>query len=178
MTTHAMRDRVADETFDAFCLRAYPNLVAALTHRCGDAFLAEEFAQDALVTACRRWPDVSRLQSPEGWCYRVGANAAASWFRRRKAEQRAHERARGAAVSIAASDPTDELAVRAALATLTPPLRDAVILRYFLDLSVEETAEALGASPAAIRTRTHRAVSALRGVLDVSDDAIEARHGA
>lgn len=150
---------------ERFCADAYPRLVGALAHHCGDVHLAEELAQSALLKACRDWETVRHARSPVGWCYRVGVNAAHSWFRRVAAERRARTRMGPAPTDHHDPDTADRLAVHAALRRLTPSQREAVILRYFLDLSVQETADALGSTPGAVRAQTHRAVQALRDEL-------------
>lgn len=63
---------------ERFCAAAWPRLVAAMSHYCGDVHVAEELVQEALVRACRRWAHVSKLSSPEGWTYRVAVNLANS----------------------------------------------------------------------------------------------------
>jgi len=67
----------------------------------------------------------------------------------------------------------EQQAVHAALQSLTAPQREAVILRYLLDLSVEQTAELLGKRPGSVRALTHRALARLRPVLDVTDEVTE-----
>lgn len=164
-----------EDEVERFCAEAYPELVAALTHHCGDVYLAEELAQEALVRACQRWEHVKQLESPVGWCYRVGVNAANSWFRRRRIERRATRRL--AVVSDAVVEPAggaDAVMVRRALGRLTGPQREAIICRYFLDLSAEQTASVLGSTAGAVRALTHRAIQTLRDVLDV-DEEREAR---
>lgn len=71
-----MADR--DELLEQFCAGAYPRLVAALTHCCGNQGLGQELAQEALVVACRRWATVTALDDPVAWTYRVGVNQANS----------------------------------------------------------------------------------------------------
>lgn len=157
-----------EELLEQFCTRAYPRLVAALTHYCGDVHLGEELAQEALVVACRRWATLAALEDPVAWTYRVGVNRANSWYRRRRAERRAREREIGADRGAHRDpDSADRVAVRRALDDLTPKQREAVLLRYFLDLSAEQTAELTGLSPGAVRGLTHRALVALRDSLDI-----------
>jgi RNA polymerase sigma factor (sigma-70 family) len=155
---------VHDEDGDlaAFCAGVHPQLVGALTHHTGDVLLAEELAQEALVQVCRHWPRVRILGSPSGWAYRVGANLAASTFRRRAAERRANRRA--AVLLSTAREPAtaEHLAVREALKTLTPAQREAVLLRHYFGLSATETAELVGGTAQAVRALTHRAVTSLR----------------
>ena len=157
--------RSVDEEQEEFCAQAYPRLVAGLAHYCGDLYLAEEFAQSALLKACRDWPTVQQARSPVGWCYRVGVNAANSWFRRVAAERRARTRMGPSPEVHNDPDQADRLSVHAALARLSPAQREAVLLRFFLDLSVQETAEVLTSTPGAVRGLTHRAVQALRDEL-------------
>lgn len=162
------------EALDRFCAEAYPQLVSALAHHVGDRHLAEEFAQEALVRLCDRWPQVRRMDSPLGWAFRVGSNLASSHFRRRAAERRARQRHGPQASAHTDADAADRLAVRAALQSLTTRQREAIVLRYFLGLDVEQTARVLGASSVAVRGLTHRAVAALRDVLDADNDVEEA----
>lgn len=156
---------------ERFCAAAWPRLVGAISHYCGDVHLAEELVQEALVRACRRWAHVSMLSSPEGWTYRVAVNLANSAWRRKRAEQRARHRhgppndvSRPVAVQ-------DQLLVREALQDLTLQQREAVILRHVLELSAEEAAQLLETSPGAVRALTHRAVARLRTTLSVTDQA-------
>lgn len=157
---------------EAFCREAYPRLVRALDLYCGDHHVAEELAQEALLRACRRWGHVSGLQSPVGWCYRVGVNLARSQFRRRRVEARARNHLRGQARTserTPAEAVDTALQVRAALDELTPRQREAVVLRYFLDLDMYETAELLDTTAGAVRASCHRALAALRELLDVEE---------
>lgn len=155
-----------DASFERFCGQAYPRLVAALTHHCGDRDLAEDSAQEALVRACRRWARVRTLDSPVGWCFHVGANVTRSWLRRRRAEQRARERLGGSRTGPGdPADAADRLAVRQALGSLNDRQREAVVLRYYLGLSAGEVAAVTGSTAGAVRVLTHRAVASLRDQL-------------
>lgn len=152
----------ADAELAAFCAELYPRLVGALTHHTGDVLLAEELAQEALLRVCHDWSRVRLMESPGGWAYRVGANLAASTFRRRAAERRANRRA--ADLLPAAREPTtvENLAVRQALRSLTHAQREAVLLRHYFGLSATETADLVGGTSQAVRALTHRAVTVLR----------------
>ena len=155
----------------AFCEQALPELVGALTHQFGDAGLAQELAQEALIRACDRWPKVRTYASPTGWAFRVGVNLGRSRLRRRAAERRALTRT----PDEEGRDPTstaEALDLRRAVATLPHQQREAVVLRYFLGLSAGEAAEVVRVSPGAMRTRTSRAVAALRTVLAPATEGV------
>ncbi len=55
--------------------------------------------------------------------------------------------------------------VAAAVRALPARQRAVVVLRFFEDLSVEDTAEALGCTTGTVKSQTHRALQALRGKL-------------
>jgi RNA polymerase sigma-70 factor (sigma-E family) len=149
----------------AFCRSMHPRLVGALALHCGDRDVAEELAQETLARVWERWSSVSVMDSPASWTYRVGFNLAASRFRRRAAERRAHARAGHPDDHV--PDPAAAVAVRDAVAALPPRQRAAVVLRYFADLSVDDTASVLGCAPGTVKSLTSQAITALRATFDV-----------
>ena len=132
----------------------------------GDRHLAEELAQETCVRLCRDWEKVSSLASPGAWAHRVALNLAHSSHRRRRAEGRATERVAGRAdlrgPVDAGPDPGVAADVRAAVLALPETDRAVVVLRYFADLSVSETATALDLPVGTVKTRTRHAIDALR----------------
>jgi RNA polymerase sigma factor (sigma-70 family) len=55
----------------------------------------------------------------------------------------------------------EQRTVAAALRKLPRRQREAVVLRYYLDLSVEETAQVMGVSLGTVKSATHRALTAV-----------------
>jgi RNA polymerase sigma-70 factor (ECF subfamily) len=148
---------------ERFCREFSPALVGVLTLHCGDRAVAEDLAQEALARAWERWDEVQHMSNPQGWVYRVAVNLATSRVRRRRIERAAHRR-------LDPPEPRDErvaerVALRDALASLAPRQRAAVVLRYYADLSVADTADALGCAEGTVKALTHQGVSALRGRL-------------
>ena len=87
--------------------------------------------------------------------------------------RRAARRPRTAPLEAADERPTPDAAdealvslgderMRAVLAGLAPDQRDVVLLRIVADLSIEDTATALGKKPNAVKQLQHRAMKALR----------------
>lgn len=66
--------------------------------------------------------------------------------------------------AVVVADGSNE--VRALLDSLSDKARDIVILRVFVGLSAEETAEVVGSTPGAVRVAQHRALSKLREQLE------------
>jgi RNA polymerase sigma factor (sigma-70 family) len=59
----------------------------------------------------------------------------------------------------------DRDAIVRAVKLLAPRQREVIVLRFFADLSVSETATAIGASPGSVKTHTSRALTRLREML-------------
>lgn len=152
----------------SFASRHHDRLVGTLWLYCGDRAVAEELAQEALTRVCRDWEKVRRMDAPGAWLHRVAINLANSHYRRRSAERRARARHDNrAVVDLTRVDPdaADAVAVREAVAGLPDRQRSVVVLRYFADLTVEQTAEALGISESAVKSLMHRASKQLREAL-------------
>lgn len=69
------------DDLDAFCSRARAPLVGALSLYLGDAAVAEELANEALLRAVDRWKHVRAMANPDGWLYAVSFNLARSRYR-------------------------------------------------------------------------------------------------
>jgi RNA polymerase sigma factor (sigma-70 family) len=68
-----------------------PRLIAGLARMVRDVGVAEELAQDALVTALERWPDTGIPENPGAWLMATAKNRAIDAIRRRKRSDRKHE---------------------------------------------------------------------------------------
>lgn len=149
---------------ERFCRDAHPRLVAALTHHVGDPELGQELAHEALVKAWNDWEKVRTLDSPAGWAFRVGVNLGNSWFRRRRAEQRARARY-GGSDREDGPDAAAAVTVRRALQRLPARQREALIHHHVLGSTVEQTATVMGTTAGSVRGLVHRATVALRAEL-------------
>jgi RNA polymerase sigma factor (sigma-70 family) len=164
--------------FVEFCRSEYPRLVGSLGLFCGDREVAQELAHEALMRAYSDWKKVGRMGSPTGWVHTVGMNLARSYFRRKAAERRATERLKIHAVRARYRfDETESIAIRDALATLSERRRTALVLRYYVDLPIQEIAEAMHCSPSAVKSLIRGALEALRQTegfahLEEADNAV------
>lgn len=154
----------------SFCAAEYPRLLGSLSLYCGRADLAEEFAQDALERVCMRWGEVSAMERPGAWVHRVAINLANSRFRRLAAERHAYRRHGATADRYVVPDVAAAVEVREAVAALPRRMRAAVVLRYFADMTVEESAAVMGCAEGTVRSLTHKGLGALRARLDVVEE--------
>ena len=130
----------------------------------GDAQEAHDCAQEAFARALQRWSKVGGMEKPEGWVHRVAMNLAISSARRRRFPWRIET----PTVAPAPEPPDDGL--RRALLRLTPAQRAVIALRFYLDWSVQDVAEALGKAPGTVRALTHQAMQRLRESLQETTD--------
>jgi RNA polymerase sigma-70 factor (sigma-E family) len=65
-----------------------------------------------------------------------------------------------------AADHETLLDLRAALASLPPRQRATLVLRFYCDLPVDQTAAELGCTPGTVKSQTAKGLSALRRALD------------
>jgi len=140
----------------------------------GSAADAEEAAQDGFVKAYRALGRFRRGAPLRPWLLQIVANEARN--RRRSAARRDRLALRAAAEhrpGDAVPSPEAALLSResqeqllAAIEGLSDEHRDAVVCRYLLDLSEEETAAALGVRRGTVKSRISRALERLREGLE------------
>ncbi|MDI2125288.1 SigE family RNA polymerase sigma factor [Yinghuangia seranimata] len=131
---------------------------------CGDWHLAEDLAQTALEKVYVAWPKIERQEHPEAYAKRVLVNAFLDRRRRRSSTEMTGIDAEALARTPAPvqGDPELRLTLVEALHTLEPRERALLVLRYWEDLSVEETARQLGMGASAVKTGSMRALARLR----------------
>ncbi|WP_141581678.1 SigE family RNA polymerase sigma factor [Actinomadura sp. WMMA1423] len=126
----------------------------------GDQHAAEDVLQTALFKTAARWDDI---ENPEAYVRRVMYRQQASSWRpawRRREAQVAVPPEESAPDGTSAVDL--KLAVRGALACLTPRQRLVLALRFLEDLPEAEVARILGCSVGTVRSTTHRSLARLR----------------
>lgn len=143
--------------FETFYLDNHAPVARALALTLGDNGLGIEATDEAMTRAYQRWSQVARYDNPAGWVYRVGLNWARSFLRRRR---RTTTSPFVDDAPVEDPQPTDP-ALRIALAALDPKHRSVVVLRYLLDWSVDQTADALDIAPGTVKSRLHRALAQL-----------------
>ncbi len=136
----------------------------------GDAHQAEDAVQDALIRAWRGLPELRDPGLWQAWIHRLIVNTCADQGRRRKrlkAEVR-WVRDEAASGDLARSvDDHDQL--DRGFRKLKPDQRAAVVLHFYLGLTVPEVADALGVPVGTAKSRIHYAVGALRAALEADE---------
>ncbi len=120
---------------------------------------APDLVQTTLVKMYVAWP---RIDNPTAYAHRTMVRAFLDGRRKRQREADLH---RAVDTGRAPEDPAQALTVRAAIAELPPRMRAVVVLRYWEDLSVEQTASALGCSTGNVKSTASRGLDRLRDLL-------------
>ena len=153
--------------FEDFFRSEYASVRRALVVALGDVAAAEEAAQYGFAEAFVQWKRVSGMERPAGWVYVAAVRYA---WRQRPIFDVAPRPVRDHAEDVAANQQIEVL-----LAALPPRQRLAVVLRYLVDLPLEQVAEAMGCAVGTAKSTLHAAlvrlrVDATKG-LEVADDA-------
>jgi RNA polymerase sigma-70 factor (sigma-E family) len=151
--------------FTDYAVTARPRLRRQAFALCGDWHEADDLVQDTLDAMYRRWPDLSRPAELHGYTQKVLVRRFIS-ARRRLRWQR----------EIPYADPPHQLQIHhetmdlrvsllAHLRRLPVRQRTVILLRFWGDLSIEQTAAAMGISPGTVASQNHKAMAALRSSL-------------
>jgi len=160
----------ADRDFDRWYRATRPSLARALLVFCGgDADVAGEAADEAMVRAYERWDRVAAMASPQGWTFRVGTNVARRRYRRRTMERAVLERfGRGAPTAWHDADGAAAADVWAAVAELDQRSQQVVAMRYVLGMREREIAETLDIATGTVSSLLTRARQTMRHSLEES----------
>jgi RNA polymerase sigma-70 factor (sigma-E family) len=152
----------ADEGFVDFVLTRWSRLYRMAYLLTADEAAAEDLLQNAMEKTYARWPRVSRMEAPEAYVRKLMMNAVISAARR-------HGRRREWPRDVLPehtlppedSDVVNHVLLWPLVCALPERQRAVVVLRYYEDLTVGETAEVLGCAVGTVKSQTHDAMSTL-----------------
>ena len=159
--------RREQRAFEAFVADASGRLMRTAYLLTSDRGHAEDLVQSTLLRTARRWPRARR--QPEAYARRVLVNLAKDRWRtlRRRVGEVAVEVEAADSIAVPADDEVLERErLLAAIRELPAGQRAVLVLRFFDDLSVAETAAALDCSEGTVKSQTARALDRMRTVLD------------
>jgi RNA polymerase sigma-70 factor (sigma-E family) len=151
------------DDFEEFAKARAPQLYRTAWLLAGDRHHAEDLVQETLAKIYRSWWRMQRIENPAAYAQTVLARTFISQRRRRSWGEQPTDTMPDRPVP--SGDVELRMALRDALAELSPLDRAVLVLRFFEDRSVEQVALDLGKNAGAIRTRTSRALDRLRAVL-------------
>ncbi|WP_194927444.1 SigE family RNA polymerase sigma factor [Catenulispora pinisilvae] len=158
-----------EREFDEFVLARQQRLLRTAYLLCGDWHLAEDLTQNALAKVYVGWNRIQHVEQIDAYVHRMLFRTYIDTYRRRRKREILSAAVPDVAGTGIASDV--RLTLMAALAQVTPRYRAVLVLRYWEDRSVGETADALGLSQGSVKSHTHRGLQQLRSVL--GDQALD-----
>lgn len=161
-----------EAAFELLVQTELPQAYRTATLVLGDATEAEDAVQEAMV---RAWQRIAQLRDPAragAWFGRLLMNVCRDRLRTRRSSPIAW-------LEPPAGRPPDDFenreAVLRALAALPAEQRIAVVLRYYLDLSLVEIADRTRAPLGTVKTRLHYGLQAMRASYEANDRGGEVR---
>jgi RNA polymerase sigma-70 factor (sigma-E family) len=153
---------VSDIEFSAFVTANQTNLLRFAMVLCGDASLAQDLVQDALIKAHARWDAIAAMAAPKAYVKKMIVNGHLS-FRRKFARVRLVDEFDSRPIEGDHATETEDRQVLAGeLGKLPKQQRAVLVLRYFEGLSDLEIADVLGCSAGTVRGYASRALATLR----------------
>ena len=160
----------SDEEFRQFAKAQLPSLLRGAYLLLRDVDLAEDVVQATMLRVFRHWRDAR--QAPEAYSRTALINICRDHWRR---QQRLPPEVLGEDVDhIEEHAPAfsqrlaERQAMTAALDRLQDLQREVLVLRFYFDFSVAQTAEMLHLPEGTVKSATHRGLSELRALLEES----------
>jgi RNA polymerase sigma-70 factor (sigma-E family) len=153
-----------DEAYLEYVDRVLPSLRRVAYLLCQDWHRADDLVQGALERVYLHWGKAAKAREPIAYARTVLVRVflteqRTAWARRVVLLDHPPE------ATATQPDVADRLALEAALRDLPPRQRAALVLRYYCDLSVEQTAETLHCSPGTVKSQAARGLAKLREAL-------------
>jgi RNA polymerase sigma-70 factor (sigma-E family) len=161
------RDAADDAAFTEFAAASRTRLRSTAYLLCGDWERASDYTQEGLIRVYVAWPRLLRQGGEFAYARKAVVSAFLDARRKRSSTERpSAEHPDSSTGEDVAAAVADRAALMAALARLPTRQRACVVLRYFEELDVRETAAALACSEGTVKSQTARALSSLRTMFE------------
>lgn len=157
------------ELYERYAPRVFRFLFAHLDNRLD----AEDLLAEVFLRTWRSLPGYQERGLPfAAFLFRVARNLLTDYYRQ-SGHQRGQVSIEDLSLQDSESSPGEKVnegfersELRHYLTQLREDYRSVLVLRFFGELSPEETAQVMGRSPGAVRVLQHRALSALRVIME------------
>lgn len=157
-----------DEEYTSYVSGRLPWLRRVAYLLCQDWHRADDLVQTAITRLYVKWRQARAAGNLDAYVRTILvrvflAEQRGGWF------SRVRPMAAPPDTALDGGDRDLAMDTRRALATVPPRQRATLVLRYYCDLSVEQTAHALGCSAGTVKSQTARGLAALRVALGTPD---------
>ena len=157
------RARKGDEVAFAAIIQSAHGRFKQIAYRIlRDPHLAEDAMQQAMLEMWRKLPTLRDPEKFDGWSYRFLVNACYREAKRYKESYRELPGMLEMSYPDATGNVNDREQLERGFKRLSMEHRTVVVMHYFLDLTIEDTAAALGISTGTAKSRLNRAMGKLR----------------
>lgn len=158
MTTQRDHDYIEYVTLRLPALRRLALLL------CQDLHRADDLVQQAIIKVYLHWPKAAAADSIDAY---VKAIVVREFLHERRSiwARRVSVTADLPDLPSASQDTDRALDLQAAVAALPPRQRAVLVLRYYCDLNIDQTAAAMQCSPGTVKSQTSKALASMRAAL-------------
>jgi RNA polymerase sigma-70 factor (ECF subfamily) len=177
-----MNDSVFHRLYDSYHQDVFQFLIYLVRNR----QTAEDLVQEVYVRVIRAYSKFEGKSSEKTWLFSIAKNVAIDHFRKQTVrKKRLFESFDWETMQLVSSDMlpedivmlNDEMkALLVALDHCTGDQKMVIIMRYFQELSIAETAEVLKWTEGKVKTTQHRAIKALRQRLSAKEKEGKVHH--
>lgn len=155
--------------FEECVRRRHDALLRTARRLVHDPLDAQDLLQTALARTYDRWDGIADKQLADAYLRRVMINTRTEWWRARKLEELPTEQLPDTSVEDFTAQHADRAMLMDVMKVLTPKQRIVILLRLWEQMSIEETAVALGVSAGTVKSTLHRTLARLREELERRD---------
>ncbi|MBM3256964.1 MAG: RNA polymerase sigma factor [Candidatus Liptonbacteria bacterium] len=151
--------------------RYQPKIYRFVLFKVGHREEAEDLTHEVFMSAWQNIRNYRDFGFPfSSWLYQIARNRVIDHYRTKKTNTSIEEVdpeyfVAPAVASLALEEKLEMERVRRALTQLKPEYQDVIIMRFIEELSLKETAAALGKTEGAVKLMQHRAMKALQGLI-------------
>lgn len=163
-----MDDSVFHRLYEAY----HQDVFNFLTYLTGDRLLSEDLMHEVYIRVLKAYAGFEGKSSEKTWLFSIAKNVAIDYFRKKSVRQKhLYDKFDWEKSELVSPDvQPDEIAemnddmkqMLQVLNTCTGDQKMVIVLRYFQELSIAETAETLSWSEGKVKTTQHRAIKALQ----------------
>jgi RNA polymerase sigma-70 factor (sigma-E family) len=158
------------DEFAEYAAASIPSLRRLALLLCRNWHDADDLVQAALAQLCQHWHRAAAADSTDAYVRAIlvrefTRGRRTAWARRVSVTGQPLE------IGVPAADLDTLLDLQAALTALAPRQRAVLVLRYYCDLDIAQTAQALGCAPGTVKSQTAKALATLRRTLTHSSQS-------
>jgi len=163
------------QSFERFYTDSSPAVLAQMYAFTGDLHEAQDIVQEAYTRAWLRWKTVSQYDDPVAWVRSVAWRLSVNRWRHLRVVRGWLGSLRASDESVAPEPSADAVAIAAELKRLPLAQRQALVLHYLADMSVEDIARVMSAPTGTVKSHLSRGRSQLAESFALADAYPEGR---